>query len=333
MKRALWLWIPWIAFVLLATAWVTYWHIVAGEAERRVRAWVTEEVARGARAEIGAIVRHGFPVLLRLELRDVAYAPARGGWRAETQAAHLHVQLMNTEHVMFEAPHPIAISRSDGGVTNIAADALIASLRTRGGALAQAGVEAENLTLDDPAEEGVLRAERLVINVRPDPRIDGDYQLAFDAATLTLPREVRSFETFGLSVPSLRAAIVVEEAAALLEASRDDPLGPWREAGGQLRFEALSLSWGPLEATGAGQGGLDAQRRLVGALSLSVPRPGGVFAALAQGGNVDESARQALTLLAAGYALSGDDITLDVEAGNGVLRLEGLPVRPLPPVY
>jgi putative ATPase len=44
-------------------------------------------------------------------------------------------------------------------------------------------------------------------------------------------------------------------------------------------------------------------------------------------------ARRALSLLAAGYVVTGNDITLDIGAHDGVLRIEGLPVRPLPPVY
>jgi hypothetical protein len=58
-----------------------------------------------------------------------------------------------------------------------------------------------------------------------------------------------------------------------------------------------------------------------------------VFTAIANGPNVNEDARRALGFLAAGYMISGDDITLDVDAQDGVMRLEGLPVRPLPPVY
>jgi len=333
MKRALWLWLPWTIFIVLAAGWIAYWHIVANQAEQRVRAWAAEQNAQGAAVEIGAIARRGFPVLLSLDLRDLAYAPARGGWRAATAHGALHIQLLNPQHVIFKAEAPIAILRADGAFTNIAAGALIASVRMSGRSLAQAGVEADNLTLDDPAQEGVLRARRLVINVRPDPRAVGDLQLAFDAQGLTLPRPVRSFETFGLDVSALRAAIVLQEAGALLRASPEDPLAPWREAGGQLRFEALLLNWGPLEATGTGHGGLDDQRRLTGVLNLPIERPAAVFTALSRGENVDESARQALRLLSTAYTLSGDDITLDVEAQNGVLRLEGLAVRPLPPVY
>lgn len=331
--RTLWLVIPWALFATLAIGWAVYWHVLAGTAENRVRAWIAEQNEQGAQASIGAIVRHGFPMLLRLELQDVAYAAARGGWSIETARADLHVQMVNPDHTIFEAKAPISVTRGNGETTSINADALIASLRTSGGALAQAGIEADNIELDDPNEDGVLRARKIVLNLRHDPRAESDYQVAFDAEALTLPRPVRSFESFGLDVPALRAAIVVEHGAALLTATQDDPLGPWREAGGRLRFEAMALHWGPLEATGSGWGALDDERRLAGALSFPIERPAPVLSALANGPNVDDSARQALGLLAAGFALSGDDITLDAEAGGGVLRLEGLSVRRLPAVY
>jgi hypothetical protein len=331
--RGLWLIVPWALFIVAALGWVFYWNYLANESERRLRAWAFEQNAAGASASIDAVVRHGFPVLLRLELQGVNYAPARGGWRLTTDRADLHVNVLNPYHATVEAKAPIAFARSNGAVTNITADALIATLRTRGGNLETAGIEADNLVLDDPAQEGVMRVTKVVLNVRPDPRAAGEYQLAFDAQALTLPRPVRSFEAFGLDVSSLRAAIVVQHGAALLQSSPDDPLGPWREAGGRLSFDALVLNWGPLETTGAGEGGLDDARRLDGRLVLPVDRPAPVLTAIANGPSVDNDARRALSLLAAGYVVTGDDITLDLVAHEGVLRIEGLPVRPLPPVY
>ena len=331
--RKLWLIVPWAIFAVIAIGWVIYWNVVAGTAEARVRAWVAEQTEDGGQVSIARIVKRGFPVLLRLELHDVSYAPARGGWRAETERADLHVQLLNTQHVIVEAEAPIALSRSNGAVTNISADALIASVRMRGDALAVAGVEADNLALDDPAQEGVLLARKVVLNVRPDERAEGDYQIAFDAQDMMLPRAVRSFEAFGLDVAMLRAALVVTEGGTLMEASQQDPLGPWREAGGRLRIEGLELRWGPLTTLGRGEGGLDEQRRLQGELTLPIEEPAPVFTAIANGPNVNEDAQRALALLAATYMISGDDITLDVEARDGLMRLEGLPVRPLPPVY
>lgn len=333
MKKWTWLVIPWALFLAAAIGWVAYWNIVAGAAEQRIRAWIEAQQAQGASVSVGRIVRHGFPALLRLELQNPSYAPARGGWRIDTERADLHLNLLNTEHLTLEARAPIALSRANGAVTNVTADALIATMRTEGDVLEMAGVEADNLVLDDPAEEGRLAVRKVVLNLRPDARAAGDYQLSFEAQAMTLPRPVRSFEAFGQDVAALRAAIVVEDGAALLTSSPGDPLGPWREAGGLLRFEGLALNWGPLTATGTGQGGLDEARRLQGSLTLPIEQPGPIFTALASGANVNDSARQALGLLAASYAISGDDMTLDIDAADGWLRLEGLTVRPLPPVY
>jgi hypothetical protein len=157
-----WIIVPWALFVLAALGWVFYWHFVANEAERTVRGWAFEQNAGGATVEIDRIVRHGFPVLMRLELQNMSYAAARGGWRAETERADVHVNLWNPQHVTVESKAPISIARASGATTNITADALIASLRTRGNALAEAGIEADNLVLDDPAEEGVLHATKVV---------------------------------------------------------------------------------------------------------------------------------------------------------------------------
>lgn len=331
--RALWLWGPWVLFALIALGWVAYWNIVASQAEARLRAWAIEQNTSGAQVTIGRVVRHGFPVLMRLEIQTVDYAPARGGWRASTPALDLNVDVLQPSHIIFEARQPIALSRADGAVTNIAARKLIMSIRMRGTALAQAGIEGDDVTLDDPAQDGVLSARKIVANLRPDPRTAGEYQLAFDATELVLPRPVRSFETFGLNVPSMRAAVVITHGATLMQDSANDPLGPWRDAGGRLRFEGLALHWGPLETTGAGDGGLDENNRLQGRLVIPIERPAPVLSAIADGPNVYQNGSQALRVLAAAYLVSGDEITLDINANDGVLRVEGVPVRMLPRVY
>jgi hypothetical protein len=333
MKRAWWLVIPWLLFLAAAGGWVAYWFIAANTAETRLHEWVETQRSSGADARIGAIVRHGFPVLLRLELRDAAYAPPREGWRLSTARADLHVDLLNPSHVIIEANAPIAFARANGAISNINADALIVSIRNQGAAIAQAGVEANALTIDDEEAEGVLAVRRVVVNWRPDPRTADAYQFALDAEGVALPRPVRSFESFGQDIASLRVAVVVDKAAALLSSEGDDPLAPWREAGGQLRFEALALNWGPLATTGEGEVRLDDERRLAGALHFPIEEPAPIFRALAGDPRMEGDARQGLQLLATAFALSGDDITLDVEAGNGVMRLEGVRVRSLPPVY
>ncbi|MBI3438583.1 MAG: DUF2125 domain-containing protein [Proteobacteria bacterium] len=331
--RVAWLIVPWALFVALALGWIGYWNYVASQVERQLTAWQFDQNASGAHVSHGIIVRHGFPVLLRLEIPNISYTPARAGWRLQTARADLNVDLLNPQHIILKAQAPIAVSRADGAVTNVTAQSLVASVRMQEGALAVAGVEADGLVLDDPAQPGTLAIARFVANARPDPRRAGDYQLAVKADNLTLPRPVRSLETFGLSAPLLRGAIVVEHGGALLQGSQGDPLGPWREVGGKLRFEALDLQWGPLRTSATGEGELDPMRRLEGRLVIPVAQPAPVLNAIANGPTVSSDARSALQLLAAGYLVSGHQITLDVGAHDGILTIENIPVRPLPSVY
>jgi len=332
-SRWLWLAIPWGLFIALAIGWVIYWHVLANGARERVEAWLAAEQARGAEASIARIEAAGFPVLLRLDLREIAYAPAGGGWRLSTAAGALHVQMMNPQHIIFESKAPLTLARDDGHVTNVSADALIVSVRWAGEALAQAGMEADNLLLDDPAEQGALRAEKLVLNLRPDPRATGDVQLSLETRGLMLARPVRSFEGLGQRVDNLMLAAVVEQGAALLQSAENDPLGPWSDAGGRLRIEGLVLKWGALDAAGAGHVSLDSARRLMGELNLPIKEPAGFFQALSASPEMDSSARQMLMLLSASFARSPEGLTLDLEGGDGVLRLEGIRTRSLPPVY
>ena len=66
---------------------------------------------------------------------------------------------------------------------------------------------------------------------------------------------------------------------------------------------------------------------------LPVERHAAGLTAISNGPNIAYDARRALSLLAAGYVVTGNEIPLDIGAHDGVLRIEGLPVRALPPVY
>ncbi len=331
--RRLWLIIPWTLFAILVIAWVSYWNIVAGKARDKVEDWFAAERDAGADANIGRISTHGFPVMMRLELEDVHYAPLREQWRLETARLDLNINLVNVEHVILEAKAPIDVTPANGARQTISADALLFSLRTKDGALMEAGIEADALQIDNPDAEGVMRVRKTVLTVRPDPRRSGDYQLAFDVLALRLARPVRSFENFGTAVTQVRGAVVIEQGAALLTMPTDDPLAPWRDAGGQARFEALGLEWGPLEATGQGDARVDEERRLVGRLALDIPRPAPALEALTRSENLPRDAGRALGVIAMGYAVTGDAVSFDIEARDGVLDLENVPVRPLAPLY
>ena len=84
--RRLWLIVPWALFALIAIGWIIYWNVVAGTAEARVRAWAAQQTEQGGQVSIGRIARHGFPVLLRLELHT-SLTRRRAGAGARRQSA------------------------------------------------------------------------------------------------------------------------------------------------------------------------------------------------------------------------------------------------------
>ena len=333
LKRYAWLIMAWSLFAIIVAGWLIYWNIVASTAEARLAGWVAQQNAGGAHAAYQHVSRHGFPVLMRLQIDGVSYAPAHGDWRAETARADLNIEMLNTQHVIVQPRSQIALLRGDTVIAAISAETLLLSVRMENGALAVAGVEADKLRLEDRSQSRVLGAAKLVANLRPDPRLAGDYQLALRADGVTLPSPVRGLEAFGLNIPVLQADIVIEQAALLWQGGQDDPLEAWRAGAGKLRFEALGLNWGPLQTIGAGAASLDRARRLTGELSLPIAAPAPVFNALAEGPSLSASARRALKLLGTGYALNQRQLLLHVAAHDGVLSIEGLPLRTLAPAY
>lgn len=332
MLKRLWLIVPWALFLLIALGWTGYWFYVADAAERSIAQWRDEQRQTGAQVEYASIRRHGFPVLMRLELVDVAYTPARMRWRATTPSLDLNLEMLNPRHAILQARQPITIAKEDGSTETLRAQAILASVRMQGGTLAQAGIEADALVYDD-AKPGELTIRKLVINLRPDPRAADQYQISLLVDAMRLARPVRSFEQFGQEVSSIRGAVVIEQGAALFQRAPDDFLRPWREAGGRARIEGLELNWGPLQGRGEGFAATDDQRRLTGQLDLHVEHPGPPLRALAQAEPLSRNERQLLDAIGRGLELSGREVTFKVIARDGVMKVEDVAVRTLAPLY
>ncbi len=334
MKKRLWLIVPWALFLLIAAGWMAYWFVVAGAAERKLAQWASSERGRGAQISYGPVQRHGFPVLMRIELDNVRYRPARAGWDLETPRLDLNVDMLDPGHVIFQSLAPITIHHADGVTHTISSERMIVGLHSRGAILVQDGIEVVNLSIADSAKPGALHVGHATINLRPDPAAPTQYQLALTATEVTLARPVRTFENFGQNIASLDAAIVIQQGALLFApAQNGDLLEPWRSAGGAARFDALQLKWGPLDAQGQGDAGIDPQHRLTGHIKLRINHPGDAVSALAQSDKLPHDAKQALQVIALGLALSGRHVSFDVDAADGQLKIENTTVRTLDPMY
>jgi hypothetical protein len=256
----------------------------------------------------------------------------------------LDINVVNPGHLILTAPEPVRYTLRDGAARVLTGDLVRASVRFEDETLARLSVETEELRVAAPdadAAEGV-RAERLLVHVRPDPRNAADLQIAVDAQGLRLSAPVKAFEELGQTVDTLRLGIVATQAERLLGAPRTDPVGPWADAGGVARLEAAELSWGGVSATGTGSVTLDAARRYSGEVSLRLAEPRVLLAAIAASPETDPDASAALTelgpLVAAALERTdavfvADDGELRLEARTPLGRIGPVRVRDLAPVY
>ncbi len=125
------------------------------------------------------------------------------------------------------------------------------------------------------------------------------------------------------SAPPFPAATPTAAAAAL-----------WRAQGGRARAPSLEVRWGPLHATGSGDGGLDANLQPVGQAILSVEGAPALVDALSQDGVLQpgpaSAVRAVLGLLA--LAAGGGPIRLPVSLADHVVAVAGFPLARLAPV-
>jgi hypothetical protein len=331
--RRFWLYAPWACFLALAIGWMFYWNAVADAGERALLQWKGQIEREGGEARYVRLVRHGFPVLMRLELDDVRYEAPHAHWSAASRQVDVNIEMLDPGHVIFEYKAPITITHADGHTNTIIAAKAVVSLHNRGSLMVQDGAEASELSVGDSANPGLLRVVHVTANVRTDPGDAANDQLAFSAQGVSLARPVRSFEGLGQIINNLEAGIVIEHAEALQGVHGSDPFAPWREAGGKARIEYLNLTWGALEATGSGEAALDEAHRLTGDLRLDIPRPDAPIAALAASSSLAPDAKQALQLLALGLSLRGRHAKLKIDASDGQLRVEHQRVRSLDPLY
>ncbi|MET0181299.1 MAG: DUF2125 domain-containing protein, partial [Caulobacterales bacterium] len=149
--RRLGLIIPWAIFAALLLAWTIYWFALAHAVRTQFDAVIAAQRAQGAEISIGEVKTRGYPLQLALDISGASYQAPGGSWRAATPNFLIHVNPTNPSHVIATFPEVIDGVR-DGRAHRISAEALRVSVRMKGTALAQAGVEAHAFNIFDVAD-------------------------------------------------------------------------------------------------------------------------------------------------------------------------------------
>lgn len=311
---------------LLGTAYAALLWWMGDQLSQAVEDWAAQQRLRGMQVEYASPERGGWPLAVSLRLPGLRLARDGMSWRAET--VRLSVRPWRPDHLLVEADGAQELALK-GPPMPLRSAGLRAELTLNGGATPMAGaLVGTGLRLDSPAGPVAL---------------DG-LQASFDASGTTATAFTARLR--GLVLPEAQAlGERMEEATlqAMLHGSLGE-IGPlsrqlaaWRNAGGRLEVQGMTLRWGAMAASAAATLALDDALQPSGAGTLRLANPARTLDALAEAGLVQPRAatmaRQILPLLTRLDAGSGVPvIELPLTLENRALSAARIPLLRLAPV-
>ncbi|MCH2393257.1 DUF2125 domain-containing protein [Oceanibaculum sp.] len=256
--------------VILGTAYAAYWHLMAYRLEQGIERWAEQQRAQGVEAGWRELTFDGFPLQFRARLSAPRLIQERGGnaWSWQAESLTLEALPWQLHKIAFTSDgkqaallngRELAFDRAEGtlsldGSGRIAeADATLSRLALAPGAGLQ-GATAETLRLAARLPEEAPRG-----HTDPGLFVEADLSGLAIASRQALPVE-------GPADLSFRATLM----GALPTPPDRTRLAAWRDAGGTLEIESLSLDWAPLSLDASGTLALDPALQPVGALSATL---------------------------------------------------------------
>ncbi len=319
----------WGLLAAVLIAWTGYWFVLRDIAVERVEAWVAAQKANGAEAAYSGVSASGFPFRLTLTYENANFIAPGGGWTLSTPRVALHINPANFNLFIIEPRDTVAWTTRGARRTFTPKKSAI-SVHVTDNKPDRVILDGEDIavTRNDAPD---MTIGSIVAGLRPDPRAAGDGQFSLEIKSLDFIALPKGLEAFGGTVQTLNAAIVLENGATLIAPS-NDRVAAWKDAQGAARVEALGFVWGPANVTSTGRFVLDQQRRLEGKLDLTLEKPADVFAALAQSPTLSRDMANTYNLMAQANAALGVSFKPTLVIQNGVMLLNGFPLRTVDPI-
>lgn len=330
-----------LALAVLALLWSGFWFWSAQRLESEVDAWIARQEAEGRVIETASRTISGFPLHLRLQAEGPRISDAQGArWEAPALSGEAAVWAPQKLRLSFPGTqrfHPppdsglprIELATAEGRATvSLTRDGQVEGLQLRLKGLALVGLF-----------EGSLAADSVTLDygsLAPE-------SIREDAENRPFHARLEALELPSASDPPLGQQVQLVEATGHL--SEPLPPGPpeqaarqWREAGGTLELEELTLTWGPLDLRGAATLALDSQFRPEGAGTARVAGLEQTIDRLVEKDILDDGL--APILKAGAQAASQTDgesgrsvVELPLSAQDGMFHLGPVPLFPLSPLF
>jgi hypothetical protein len=314
--------------LVLGTAHAALLWWMSGQIQGALEHWASLRRAQGWQVEYATPERGGWPFDAALRLPSVRLATGGLEWRAE--ALRLSVTPEHHDRLRLDVQGAQQLSLG-GPPMPLQTNTLRAELALNGNA---------------PPLAGTLTGTVLRLDSPPGPVVLEGLQAAFDAAGPASATALTA-RLHGLVLPGNQPlGSRLEEITLQAMLHGDVPAsGPvaqrataWRDAGGRLEVQGMTLRWGAMAASAAATLAVDEALQPSGAGTLRIANPAQALDALAAGGLVPPrtaaTARQILPLLTRLDPANGGVplIELPVTLEKGALSAARIPLLRLPPV-
>jgi hypothetical protein len=250
--------------LILAGGYGLWWHYLSETLRDDLDHWVAEQAAAGWKISTGTVAVSGFPLHVVFSLSAPgAVDPSGNFWQGPPLA--VAIPLLDPRRPHLEAPglHVLAIKGHDS--VSISADGAAADL-----VIDDHGFHEVTLALVT-ASAGSLHVGRLEIQLRrlAVGKVDHtvpSWGLQVSLDNLGLPEDPRLL--FGSSISAVR--LETHLAGSLSGGPVKQSLAVWRDDGGTLEIDTLSIEWPPLALSGKGTLALDRDLQPILASSCNV---------------------------------------------------------------
>ena len=320
-----------LVLVVLCAGYTGYWFIGAGVVRGEVERWVEAQQRGGTAVEVQELSVVGFP--LRFDALLDSYSLTRpDGMVVTGRDLRVGAPAWDWSLIGFEVVEEQSVALPGLPPLTLRSDEGQGEFRVEGGVPSTGAATMRNVVLEAPSGPPLTVSQvdyRQTLPLERDGVVDPGYG-GLDVAVrdVALPSEL---------LPGLGTEI--EEATMVLAITQPWPpalsapiLSQWRDIGGEVQVQALTLKWGALQIAASGVLTLDADLQPQGDLSADVSGMAALMDALSAG---DEDTSQSGGLLGLGVGLFGGggadgSVTLPLTIGQGRVRLGPLTLLELP---
>ncbi|MEE7447579.1 hypothetical protein MRF4_06990 [Methylobacterium radiotolerans] len=268
-RSRLGLFLPYILLALVVAGWSAGWLWMRERAAGEIDGWIAREASAGRTWTCADRSLGGYP--FRLELRCSAVTLERADSRFRLGPSTAVAQIYQPRLVVFESAGPFHVEQ--GPLTGDASwSALQGSFHGAAGGFTRASLVVDNPDITvKGAEPGpiAVSGRHLELHARPSPgRFESDG--AVDVSLRLNQAAVPQLDAFtGTQDPAdLALDATLTQATVLRTGTVARELERWRQAGGTLDLNGLSLAKGPQRVQAKGTLALDAAHRPAGQVDL-----------------------------------------------------------------